>query len=256
MPKILVVEDDQRISSLVRHILEADGYVAVTVGDAEGAWRELVAEVPDAAVVDLRLPGADGWAFLERVRGDGRFSRLPVVILTGLQDAETIAKAGNYGALYLGKPFSGDALLDKIRKAMEGSGHEGLAPIKQRVDLRGESVVMLLGEYRVHGRVHLPSELERFSDAWESVIRDSRQYVPLTDARVETHAGATITTSAFLQVRKEQIRAVFPVDATETNATTPGAGPAQGFPGAAAPPSAPPPSSGSPGWPTPPGRPL
>ena len=212
MPKVLVVEDDARVASVVQHILEADGYAYAYAGDAEDAWRQLVAEMPDAAVVDLRLPGADGWSLVERIRGDGRFHSLPIVILTGLHDADVIARAESYKSEYLGKPFAGTALLDKIRNAMEKAGHEPLPPAKQRVDLRSRTVVMLLGEYRVSGTVHLPSELERFSDAWESIVRDARIYVPLTDARVESHDGTEITASGFLQVRKDEIRAVYPQD--------------------------------------------
>lgn len=213
MPKVMVVEDDQRIASLVRHILEADGYTAVSAEDVEEAWRELVAEMPDAAVIDLRLPGADGWSLLERVRSDGRFSRLPVVILTGMHDPEVITRAASFGAEYIGKPFSGDALLDKIRHAMENAGQEPLAPARQRVELRTRVVVILLGEYRIEGKVHLPSELDRFSDAWESIVRDSRSYVPVTEASVERHDGSVIVPSAqFLQVSKADIRAVFPVE--------------------------------------------
>ena len=210
MPKVLVVEDDVRVASVVQHILEADGYGHAHAGDTEEAWKQLVAEMPDAAIVDLRLPGADGWSLIERVRADGRFSNLPVVILTGMHDADVIARAESYKAEYLGKPFSGVALLDKIRNAMERAGQEPLPPAKQRVDLRTEKVVLLLGEYRVQGLVHLPSELDRFSDAWESVIRDSRQYVPVTEATVQRHDGTDVSETELLQVRKADIRAVYP----------------------------------------------
>ena len=212
MPKVMVVEDDARVASVVQHILEADGYMHVHVPDAEGAWRQLVAEMPDAAIVDLRLPGADGWSLIGRIREDGRFHSLPVVILTGLHEPEIIERAEKFRAQYLGKPFSGDALLDKLRKAMESEGMVALEPARQRVELQARRVVMLLGEYRVEGTVHLPSELPRFSDAWESVIRDARLYVPVTDAAVRQHDGHEVAGSAFLQVRKIDIRAVYPKD--------------------------------------------
>jgi DNA-binding response OmpR family regulator len=210
MPKVMVVEDDARVASVVRHILEADGYTYVHAPDAEQAWRELVAEVPDVAIVDIRLPGADGWSLIERIREDGRFHGLPVVVLTGLHDPEVMAKARSQDAEYLEKPFSGDALLDRLRTAMASAGKRPLEPAKQRVDLQSLAVVMLLGEYRVEGTVHLPAELPRFSDAWESVVRDARLYVPVTNASVRRHDGTEVAASAFLQVRKTDIRAVYP----------------------------------------------
>jgi DNA-binding response OmpR family regulator len=212
VPKVLVVEDDQRIAALVRHILEADGYQPNNVPGAEDAWKELIRETPDAAVIDLRLPGLDGFSLLERIRGDGRFHRLPVVILTGKHDPEVVERAATLGAEYIGKPFSAQALMDKVRAAMERVGELPLPSAKQRVEIRPQAVVMLLGEYRVEGKVHMPSELDRFSDAWEAMVQDGRAYVSLTDARVERHDGRRIAESSFLQVRKADIRTVYPLE--------------------------------------------
>jgi DNA-binding response OmpR family regulator len=212
VPKVLVVEDDQRIATLVRHILEADGYQHTGVSAAEDAWKELIRQMPDAALIDLRLPGLDGFSLLERIRGDGRFHRLPVVIITGKHDPDIIQRAASMGAQYIGKPFSARALMDKLREAMERAGELTLPPVKLRAELRTQAVVMLLGEYRVEGKVHVASELDRFSDAWESVVGDPRAYVSLTDAKVERHDGRRIAESTFLQVQKADIRAVYPLE--------------------------------------------
>jgi DNA-binding response OmpR family regulator len=212
VPRVLVVEDDQRIAALVRHILEADGYQPNNVSGAEDAWKELIRETPDAAVIDLRLPGLDGFSFLERIRGDGRFHRLPVVILTAKHDPEVIDRATKLGAEYIGKPFSAQALMDKVRQAIERIGEVTLPPVKQRAEFRTQSVVMLLGEYRVEGNIHLPGELDRFSDAWEAVAQDGRTYVSLTDAKVERYDGRRIAESSFLQVRKADVRSVYPLE--------------------------------------------
>jgi DNA-binding response OmpR family regulator len=212
VPKVLVVEDDQRIAALVRHILEADGYQPNIVAGAEDAWKELIRETPDAAVIDLRLPGLDGFSLLERIRSDGRFHRLPVVILTGKHDPDVVQRATTLGAEYIGKPFSAQALMDKVRHSMERIGEFPLPSAKQRVEIRPQTVVMLLGEYRVEGKVHLPSELDRFSDAWEALIQDGRTYLAITEAKVERHDGRKIAESSFLQVRKADIRSVYPLE--------------------------------------------
>ncbi|HET6770840.1 MAG TPA: response regulator [Actinomycetota bacterium] len=212
MPKVLVVEDDQRIAALVRHILEADGYQPNGVAGAEDAWKELIRETPDAAVIDLRLPGLDGFSLLERIRGDGRFHRLPVVILTAKHDPDVIQRATTLGAEYIGKPFSAHALMDKLRHAMERIGEIPLPPVKERAEMRTQGVVLLLGEYRVEGHVTLPSELDRFSDAWEAVVQDGRAYISLTDAKVERLDGRRIAESSFLQVRKADIRSIYPME--------------------------------------------
>jgi hypothetical protein len=73
-------------------------------------------------------------------------------------------------------------------------------------------VVMLLDAYRIEGMLHLPPKEERFSDGWESVLRDNREYVPVTDVRIQTLEGSDVVSSPFIEVRKADIRAVFPLE--------------------------------------------
>ena len=81
----------------------------------------------------------------------------------------------------------------------------------QRTDLIVVPVVILLDAYRVEANLHLPQG-GRFSDAWETVMRDQRDYIPVTDVRIQTLGGSEVVESPFIEVRKADIRAVFPVD--------------------------------------------
>ena len=74
-------------------------------------------------------------------------------------------------------------------------------------------VVILLDTYRVEARLHLPEHGGRFSDAWEAVMRDERDYLPVTDVRIQTLDGGEVVESPFIEVRKADIRAVFPLEA-------------------------------------------
>lgn len=217
MPKVLVVEDQQSVVAIVRYHLESAGMEGLFASDVNDGWRLLTTEEPDAAVVDIGLPGADGWTLIEKLRGDERFARIPVVVLTGLIEPEVVRRAGALACDYLSKPFAASALINKIRTGM----HRVAPPREQKeargpdkVDLVVVGVVMLLDHYQIEGKVHLPPELARFSDAWESVMRDNRDYLPLTDARVSLLDGATLVASpSFLEIRKADVRAVFPQDA-------------------------------------------
>ncbi|MGZ4204171.1 MAG: response regulator transcription factor, partial [Actinomycetota bacterium] len=83
MLKVLVVEDDRNVASLVRHLLEEEGFISTLSVDIEGAWGSISGEPPDAVIVDLGLLGGEsGWDLIERIRKDERYGRLPVVILT------------------------------------------------------------------------------------------------------------------------------------------------------------------------------
>ncbi|HEX2195835.1 MAG TPA: response regulator [Actinomycetota bacterium] len=218
MPKILVVEDQQSVVAIVRYHLESAGMEGHFASDVQDGWRLLTTELPDAAVVDIGLPGADGWTLIEKLRGDDRFGRLPVVVLTGLIEPEVVRRAASLECDYLSKPFAASALLGKIRGGLERHGRAPQAPAPRvdpnKVELVVVGVVMLLDHYQVEGKVHLPPELARFSDAWESLIRDNRDYVPVTDVRVSLRDGHTIVASpSFMEVRKGDVRAVFPQDA-------------------------------------------
>ncbi|MDQ3957929.1 MAG: response regulator [Actinomycetota bacterium] len=217
MPKVLVVEDQQSVVAIVRYHLESAGFEGFFASDVQDGWRLLVSEGPDAAVVDIALPGPDGWTLIDKLRADQRFERLPVIVLTGLLEAETVSRAAALGCDYLSKPFAASALLGKIRDGIAGRGGRTVpAPPPQdpnKVEMVVVGVVMLLDEYQVEGKVHLPPELARFSDAWESLIRDNRDYFPVTDATIMLQDGHTVVASpAFVEVRKKDVRAVFPQD--------------------------------------------
>ncbi|HYP23315.1 MAG TPA: response regulator [Actinomycetota bacterium] len=217
MPKILVVEDQQSVVAIVRYHLESAGMEGFFASDVGDGWRLLTAEAPDAAVIDIGLPGADGWTLIEKLRGDDRFARLPVVVLTGLIEPDVVRRAASLGCEYLSKPFAASALLGKIRAGLQPglvTARPEPRPDPNKVELVVVGVVMLLDHYQVEGRVHLPPELARFSDAWESLIRDNREYVPVTDVRVTLRDGHTVVASpSFMEVRKTDVRAVFPQDA-------------------------------------------
>ncbi|HLW16888.1 MAG TPA: hypothetical protein VKV69_05975, partial [Actinomycetota bacterium] len=71
-----------------------------------------------------------------------------------------------------------------------------------------------MGEHRVEGEVHLPEELTRFSDAWEAVMRDQREFLPVTNAKMYANDGQMVVNAAFLQVRKKDVRAALTADSS------------------------------------------
>jgi DNA-binding response OmpR family regulator len=118
-PKILVVEDDEHVASMLCFLLEDEGHGCIRVSTAEDGWNEVLAHSLRAAIVDLRLPGRDGWWLIRRIRTERRTHRLPVVLITGFLDDAVVSRARALGCECLGKPFSFDELADRLERATE-----------------------------------------------------------------------------------------------------------------------------------------
>ncbi|MCI0437399.1 MAG: response regulator [Gemmatimonadetes bacterium] len=95
----LVVDDDARSRELLQQLLMLDGYEVRAVGGGHAALALLADEVPDVAVIDLRMPGMDGVQLCRKIRGLARPGRdLPVVVLTGMDDDASRQAAVDAGA--------------------------------------------------------------------------------------------------------------------------------------------------------------
>jgi|SRR5918992_173170 CheY-like chemotaxis protein len=218
MARVLVVEHEPTIVTVVRYHLENAGFEGLYAGDVPEAWRLLVSEHPDIVVTDVALPGEDGWSLVGRMREDSRFRGQPAIVLGPAGISGATEKASSLGCDYLSKPFAATALVSKVRHLIALSHPNGLNSERERdgeilrVELVAIGVVLLLRDYRIEGKVYLAPELARFSDAWESVMRDQRSFVPVTDAAISTQDGDPIATTAFIEVRKSDVEAAYPLD--------------------------------------------
>ncbi len=102
--KILIVEDEEHIATGLRFNLEAEGYDVVCAVDGEQAIAEFEAGEFDAAILDVMLPGIDGFEVARRLREKRNYT--PILMLTALGQAEDVLKGFEAGADdYLPKPF-------------------------------------------------------------------------------------------------------------------------------------------------------
>jgi DNA-binding response OmpR family regulator len=145
MKKILVVEDEPKIATLVRDYLEHAGFEVVTSGDGERALAEARRMRPDLVVLDLGLPGRDG---LDVTRALRSFSSVPIVMLTARgEEADRIVGLELGADDYVVKPFSPREMVARVRAVLRRtSGGDGGRPEIIRV---GE-VEIDLPRMRVH----------------------------------------------------------------------------------------------------------
>jgi DNA-binding response OmpR family regulator len=116
MSRILIVEDEQHIADGLRFNIEAEGHEAVVARDGEQALALLLDEDPefDVVVLDVMLPGKDGFAVATELRAAGRF--VPVLMLTARGRPEDVLRGFESGADdYLPKPFELAILLARIK---------------------------------------------------------------------------------------------------------------------------------------------
>ena len=110
--RILVVDDNPMNVEILQGRLAAQGYEIVTAADGEEALSAATAQQPDLILLDVNLPGVDGWAVLGELRAAAG-EQTPVVVMTAGYDAQAQAlETGAQG--YLGKPFELDELLDAV----------------------------------------------------------------------------------------------------------------------------------------------
>lgn len=120
--KILVVDDDADLLALVAFALAQAGFVVVKATDVASALRLFAAEAPDLAILDINLPGGNGFDICEAIR---RESRIPVMMLTARGEEEDLVRALDLGADdYLTKPFSPRTLLARVRALLRRAGVE------------------------------------------------------------------------------------------------------------------------------------
>ncbi|HBA60160.1 MAG TPA: hypothetical protein DCZ92_04980 [Elusimicrobia bacterium] len=117
--KILVVDDNTAFGMLATALLNKAGYEVSVQDNGALAWEDLQANGADMAILDINMPVMNGMELLAKIRGDERFKKLPVLMLTVRTQAEDQVEGYETGADdYLAKPFSNDVLLARI-KAME-----------------------------------------------------------------------------------------------------------------------------------------
>jgi DNA-binding response OmpR family regulator len=116
--KILVVDDDLEIQRAVTEPLEAAGYT-VRVCDTGREVAAAIAEFkPDLLVLDVMLPGVDGYTLAKGLSENGSTCRLPIVIMSGLAPSESMFGTLPQVAAFVSKPFDPKALVETVGKAL------------------------------------------------------------------------------------------------------------------------------------------
>ncbi|MFN2363780.1 MAG: response regulator transcription factor [Halarsenatibacteraceae bacterium] len=115
--KILLVEDEEKVKKIAASYLEDAGYQIEIASDGNTALEKVLAEPPDLLILDIMLPGLDGWEIAEEVRN---YFDLPILMLTARSDEDDRVKGFEKGADdYLVKPFSPRELVARVKAILK-----------------------------------------------------------------------------------------------------------------------------------------
>lgn len=113
--KILIVEDSPTIAELVSYRLTHAGYEVISALDGEIGLRKMREDNPDLVLLDVRMPGIDGFQVCRMAKNDPAIKSIPIIFLTALDQQSDLAKAEEAGVDgYLTKLYEGNELVEKI----------------------------------------------------------------------------------------------------------------------------------------------
>jgi two-component system phosphate regulon response regulator PhoB len=135
-PKVMIVEDEQPLSLMLRYNLEAEGYAVDAVERGDDAEERLRETVPDLLLLDWMLPGVSGIELCRRLRARSATRTLPIIMLTARgEEGERVRGLATGADDYVVKPFSLPELMARVRAILRRSRPEVIAAILTCGDL-------------------------------------------------------------------------------------------------------------------------
>ena len=136
--RVLVIDDEAPIRLLCRVNLEAEGMDVLEAADGPSGLETARAEIPDVILLDVMMPGLDGWRVAEELLDDERTEKIPIVFLTARAELRDRARGIDLGGVdYVTKPFNPVELAPLVRDLLERIERG------ERDDLRGEKLAEL-----------------------------------------------------------------------------------------------------------------
>jgi DNA-binding response OmpR family regulator len=192
--RILIVEDDDDLRDLVRTVVEREGMETIQAADGREGLRQFYDHRPDLVILDLGLPGMNGWQMLERIRELGD---VPVLILTAAAaELEKVRGLREGADDYVTKPFGRQELVARIEALLRRAGgseirdevlSDGLVEIdfaQRRATIDGSELDLTPTEFRLLAALarhpnRVLSHDQLLDMAWGNAVNRSRQQVKL-----------------------------------------------------------------------------
>jgi CheY-like chemotaxis protein len=124
MANILVVDDEPEIVVLTKIMLEKEGHVVTVARDSKECFKRLKEKKPDIILLDIMMPGDDGWDACKKIKEDRETSDIPVAMFTVRTSDDSVERSYGYAHAdaHINKPFDRKELLKIVKNLLEKSG--------------------------------------------------------------------------------------------------------------------------------------
>ena len=120
---IYIVEDDDAIRELEQYALQSNGYEVASFASSEPFWQAMRTEAPELVILDVMLPGEDGFSILKKLRNTPSLHRLPIIMVTAKSSELDTVRGLDCGADdYITKPFKLGVLLSRVHALLRRAG--------------------------------------------------------------------------------------------------------------------------------------
>ena len=116
--KILIVDDDPEILSLVQYTLESMGHQVQACSNGREVIDALHSYKPDLTILDVMLPGVDGYSLTNQITEDPVSQNMPIIVLSALEPSRTMFRRFTQVTAFLTKPFNTDDLMEAVKTAL------------------------------------------------------------------------------------------------------------------------------------------
>ena len=184
--RLLLVDDDAMLRGMAAKTLQHAGFEVHAAADGEAALKQFAQDPFDLVLLDLVMPGLGGFEVCQRMRATEHGARVPILILTGLDDTASIALAYDRGATdFITKPINWTLLSHRVRYALRISSAAEQSRRSQELLARSQSMAHM-GNWTVHadGRLECSAELFRIYGVAESAVLNARDFAQAAAQRV------------------------------------------------------------------------
>ncbi len=116
--RIMIVDDEEDIRVSVSQIFEISGYEVTEAEDGNDCLNKLEHTIPNLVILDIMMPGMNGWDVAARIKENSKWSKIPIVFLTAKGDEMSIGMGGLASEEYIVKPFDIIKLKEKVEKIL------------------------------------------------------------------------------------------------------------------------------------------